>query len=151
MVKSALQKRQRNNKNASLRKQPTFVAAKTGFPRNNVWGTTSEIPYWWRVVSLPRSGLCFWLVVPRGKGASTNQNHCQTWEVTRHQHGISALVSQTSFCGETSCKVVKCRLFFFSGYNNAKSVKNRDNTIGLTIKCNMDFKQIRRQSWGNVV
>ena len=35
---------------------------------------------------------------------------------------------------------------FFSGYNNVKSVKNRDNTIGLTIKCNMDLKQLRRES-----
>ena len=29
----------------------------------------------------------------------------------RHQYGISALVSQTSFGGETSGGVVKCRLF----------------------------------------
>ena len=33
----------------------------------------------------------------------------QIWVVTRHQYGISALVSQTSFRGETSCGVVKCR------------------------------------------
>ena len=33
------------------------------------------------------------------------------WVVTRHQHGISALVSQTSFGGETSGSVAKCRLF----------------------------------------
>ena len=31
--------------------------------------------------------------------------------VTRHQYGISALVSQTSFGGETSDSVAKCRLF----------------------------------------
>ena len=35
--------------------------------------------------------------------------------VARHQHGISVLVSQTSFCGETSGGVGKCRVFF-SGY-----------------------------------
>ena len=35
----------------------------------------------------------------------------QIWVVTRHQYGISALVSQTSFDGETSCSVAKCRLF----------------------------------------
>ena len=29
----------------------------------------------------------------------------------RHQYGISTLVSQTSFRGETSGGVVKCRLF----------------------------------------
>ena len=35
----------------------------------------------------------------------------QVWEVTRYQNGISALVSQTSFRGETSGSVAKCRLF----------------------------------------
>ena len=35
----------------------------------------------------------------------------QIWVVTRHQYGISALVSQTSFRGETSGDVTKCRLF----------------------------------------
>ena len=35
----------------------------------------------------------------------------QIWVVTRHQYGISALVSQTSFRGETSGDVAKCRLF----------------------------------------
>ena len=30
--------------------------------------------------------------------------------VTRHQYGISVLVSQTSFGGETSGSVAKCRL-----------------------------------------
>ena len=31
--------------------------------------------------------------------------------MTRHQYGISALVSQTSFGGETGNSVAKCRLF----------------------------------------
>ena len=31
--------------------------------------------------------------------------------MTRHQYGISALVSQTSFRGETTGGVAKCRLF----------------------------------------
>ena len=35
----------------------------------------------------------------------------QIWVVTRHQYGISALVSQTSFRGKTSGGVPKCRLF----------------------------------------
>ena len=34
----------------------------------------------------------------------------QIWVVTRHQYGISALVSELSFGGETS-GVAKCRLF----------------------------------------
>ena len=33
------------------------------------------------------------------------------WLVKRFQYGISALVSQTSFGGETSGNVAKCRLF----------------------------------------
>ena len=35
----------------------------------------------------------------------------QIWVMTRHQCGISALASQTSFGGETSGSVAKCRLF----------------------------------------
>ena len=35
----------------------------------------------------------------------------QIWVVPRHQYGISALVSQTSFGRETSGSVVKCRMF----------------------------------------
>ena len=46
-------------------------------PPNGVWSTSAEIPYWWRGTT-------------------------QIWVVTRHQYRISALVSQTSFCGETS-------------------------------------------------
>ena len=34
----------------------------------------------------------------------------QIWVVTRHQYGISTLVSQTSFRGETSGGVATCRL-----------------------------------------
>ena len=34
------------------------------------------------------------------------------WVVTRHQYGISALISQMSFRGETSSGVAKCWLFF---------------------------------------
>ena len=33
--------------------------------------------------------------------ARPTRNTTQIWEVTRHQYGISALVSQTSFGGET--------------------------------------------------
>ena len=35
----------------------------------------------------------------------------QIWVVTRCQYGISALVSQTSFGGETSGSITKCCLF----------------------------------------
>ena len=40
----------------------------------------------------------------------------QIWVVTRHQYGISALVSQTSLGGETSGSVAKCRVFSQASY-----------------------------------
>ena len=49
--------------------------------------------------------------MPRGKFDSTNQKHYPDLVVTRHQYGISALVSQMSFGGETSDSIAKCRLF----------------------------------------
>ena len=35
----------------SLRKQPTFGNATTGFPANDVWEVSDEILYWWRVIT----------------------------------------------------------------------------------------------------
>ena len=37
------------------------------------------------------------------------RRNTQIWVVTRHQYGISALVSQTSFRGETSDGAAKCK------------------------------------------
>ena len=44
----------------------------------------------------------------------------QIWEKTRYQYGISALDSQTSFGGETSGSVDKCRLFYQATYERTK-------------------------------
>ena len=44
----------------------------------------------------------------------------QNWVVTLHQYGISALVSQSSFRGETSEGVAKCLLFSQATLNVAK-------------------------------
>ena len=49
--------------------------------------------------------------MPRGKFDSTNQKHFSDLSNERHQYGISALVSQTSFGGKTIGSVAKCRLF----------------------------------------
>ena len=43
--------------------------------------------------------------------ARPNRSTTQIWVVTRHQYGISTLVSQTSFRGEARGGVAKCRLF----------------------------------------
>ena len=53
---------------SSLRKQPSFRDAPLVFPRNDVWETSAEIPYWWRVTSQ------IWVVLLIGwKFALTNQ------------------------------------------------------------------------------
>ena len=43
--------------------------------------------------------------------ARPSRSTTQICVVTRHQYGIPALVSRTSFGGETSGSVAKCRLF----------------------------------------
>ena len=75
------------------------------FPRNDVWETSAEIPYWWRVTKQ------IWVIDWSCRFNQSEALNTQLWVVTRHKHGISALVSQTSLCVETSCGVTKCRLF----------------------------------------
>ena len=78
-------------------------------PQNDVWETSAEIPYWWRVTTQIRVLLLI--------GCATceicfNQSRALPhWVVTHHQYGISALVSQTSFHGETVGGIMKCHLF----------------------------------------
>ena len=73
----------------SLRKQPTFRNAFTGFPRNDVWETSEEIPtddVW--------DSASDWL-----KFASTNQKPCPD---LGSDASPSVWIFQTSFRGETS-------------------------------------------------
>ena len=75
-------------------------------PQNDVCETSTEIPYWWRFTTqIWEELLIGWNLL------QPIRNNTQTWVMTRHQYGISALVSQTSFRGETSGDVTKCRLF----------------------------------------
>ena len=94
----------------SLRKQPTFGDATTGFPAK------------WRLRNERRNSILMTRHYPDLGSASDWLNQIshaarpirsttQIWVVTRHQYGISALVSQTSFGGETRGNVAKCRLF----------------------------------------
>ena len=48
---------------------------------------------------------------PMGNLIQPIRSTTQIWVMTRHQYGISALVSQTSFGRETSGSVAKCWLF----------------------------------------
>ena len=94
----------------SLRKQPTFGDATTGFPAK------------WRLRNWRRNSILMTLHYSDLSSASDWLNQIShtvrpirsttlIWVVTRHRYGISALVSQTSFGGETSGSVAKCRLF----------------------------------------
>ena len=86
-----------------------FAMPPTISPRNDVWETSAEIRYWWRVSTQIRVLLLI--------GCATceicfNQSRALPhWVATHHQYGISALVSQTSFHGETVGGIVKCHLF----------------------------------------
>ena len=75
----------------SLRKQPTFGDATTGLPSK------------WVMVGGASNWLCH-----MGNLIQPIRSTTQIWVVTRHQYGISVLISQTSFGGETSGSVTKC-------------------------------------------
>ena len=95
---------------ASLRKQLTFGAATTGFPAK------------WRLRNKRRNSIlmmCHYLDLGSASDWSCRvgnliqpiRSTTQIWVVMCHQYGISVLVSQTSFGGETSGGVTKCQLF----------------------------------------
>ena len=90
-------------------------------PRNDVWGrkAKAEILYWWRVTRSDLGSASDWSCQV-GNLLQPIRRTTQMCVVTRHQYGISALVSQTSFCGETSGVVAKCRLLF-QGMNKKAS------------------------------
>ena len=52
----------------------------------------------------------------------------QTWVVPRLQYVISVLVSQTSFSGETSGAVAKCRLFSQASDLHCNKAKEKEKT-----------------------
>ena len=107
----------------SLRKQPTFGDATTGFPakrrlrnerRNSILMTRHY----------PDLGNASDWLNQISHAARPIRNTTQIWEVTSHQYGITALFSQTSFGGETSGSVAKCRLF--SRANNTQTMNRTD-------------------------
>ena len=99
------------SRTTSLRKQPTFRDAITGFLAK------------WRLRNERRNSILTTRHYPNLGSASDRRKQIsyvarpirsttQISEVTLHQYGISAPVSQPSFRGETSGGVAKCRLFF---------------------------------------
>ena len=57
----------------------------------------------------------------------------QIWVVTRHQYGISALVPQTSFRGETSVVLASRMSTAFSGYNKRFFIFPYRSTVNLRL------------------
>ena len=84
---------------------------------NDVWETSEEIPYWWSVTTQ------IWLVLLTDRAAweiCFNQSLVLPRHavVTSHQNGISTVISQTSFWGETSHGPAKgCFLRLVVTYN----------------------------------
>ena len=73
--------------------------------QSNVWVTNAENPYWWLVITQILVVLLIQLERKFQPIRSTN------WVVTRHQYGIFALVTRTSFCEGSRADLAKRRLF----------------------------------------
>lgn len=88
----------------SLRGEPLLIS-----PRNDVWEASAEISYWWCFTTQIWEALqnCLKVCFIQSEVLSTTQS----WEVTRHQTGISAVVPQRSFYEGSSDGVAKCQLF----------------------------------------
>jgi len=85
-----------------------FAMPPTISPQYDVWETSAEIPYWWHVTTQ------IWVLLLIGCATCQicfNQSGALPHWIVMHQYGISVLVSQTSFRGETVGGVAKCRLF----------------------------------------
>ena len=63
----------------------------------------------------------------------------QIWVAKRYQYGISVLVSQTSFGGETSGGVTKCRLFSQAGQVNKNQIQEN---IAKSVQCPGQTQQV---------
>ena len=95
----------------SLRKKPTFASyIATGFPVK------------WRLRNECRNSILMTCHYPDVAGWSKFPAN-QISVVTCHRYGISPLVSQTLFRGETSVGVVECRLFSQGRKNTAFGLK----------------------------
>ena len=95
--------------NCNLRKQPTFGDATTGFPHK------------WHLRNERRNSTLMTRHYPDLGSASDGSRRVrnlfqpirsttQIWVVTRHRYGIPAIVSQTSFVGETTNSQARCRI-----------------------------------------
>ena len=94
----------------SLTKNPTFGDATTGFPTKRRLRNERRNSILMTLHYADLDSASDWLNQISHK-ARPIRSTTLIWVVTRHQYGISALVSQTSFRGKTSGSATKCRLF----------------------------------------
>ena len=130
----------------SLRKQLTFCDVTTGYPWNDVWETSAETPYWWRVTT--RSWWCFWLVVPQKNFALTSQKHDLDLGSDTSSVQTSAVVPQTSFRGDTRGGVAKCRLFSQLQEEDKICIgitENKEMSSYILGKCRITHKNVLNQ------
>ena len=88
-----------------------FATLQTVSPRNDVWETSIEIPYWWRVTTKTWVNKVMLLIGHAMREICFNQSEAlpRSWSiVTPHQNGISALVSRTTTT-TTKPTVLRCR------------------------------------------
>ena len=71
----------------SRRKQPTLRDATIVSPRNDVWETSAEIPYWWRVTTQ------IWLVLLIGSAE---------WEIYDYGRAIGKIKQNELDCHDTT-------------------------------------------------
>ena len=82
-------------------------------------------------VSPPRSGKCFLLVEANSLARRPTRSSTQIWRVKGHQHGISALVPQTSYRRETSHWVVVLFLRLQSSTDESNLSSNKSGCYRL--------------------
>ena len=89
----------------SLREQSKCYKAITESPRNDVWGSSAEIP----LLFLSRSGKSFWLVGGNFPHRTTNPKHSPDLGCDMLWHFCTC--SSHLILWETTGRVAECRLF----------------------------------------
>ena len=94
-----------------------FVTLTLVSPQNDIWGTSTEIPYGCMMCHYPYLGGASKWLKEISLTAWPIRNTTQIW------YGISLLAPQTSFCGETSGGITKYQLFTQAGKSYRKLLK----------------------------
>ena len=99
------------NKNLTWENSRHLATLPLVSPPNDVWETRAEIPYWRRVTTQIRVVLLIgWIEFPTRYDQSEALPRSGYWRVISMEF-LHSFNSQTSFGGETSGSVAKCRLF----------------------------------------